>query len=196
VRIGAVYLFPMRPPVRRLIRTLFYVFASVLVALYIVRTGSVDSFLASVGGLTHVGSFIAGMFFTSVFTTAPSMVVLGELALTTPLWVVALFGGVGAVFGDYILFLVVRDGLSKDFDYLAKHSSGVRRAWAALRRARVRWLLPALGAFVLASPLPDELGLAMMGLSTIKPERFLLISFVMNTLGIFAIGLIARSLAG
>lgn len=187
---------PMQPRTRRLVRTLFYILASVLIAVYIMRTGSVDSFLASIGGLTHVGSFIAGMFFTSIFTTAPSMVVLGELALTTPLWIVALFGGVGAVCGDYILFLIVRNGVSKDVDYLAKHSK-IRWVWKWFgSKGSVRWLFPVLGALVLASPLPDELGLALLGLSTIKKERFLLISFIMNTVGIFVVGLVARSLAG
>jgi len=44
------------------------------------------------------------------------------------------------------------------------------------------------------SPLPDELGLAMMGLSKMKTSLFIPISFILNSLGILAIGLITKLL--
>jgi len=184
----------MSAPLRRFIRNIFYVSASIVGAVLLVRLGTVEGFLASVGGLPQVGSFIAGMFFTSVFTTAPSIAVLGELSLSSPLWVVALFGGIGAVVGDYILFLIVRDGLSKDVKFLLAHV-GVRRFRKIFHTRFMHQLLPLFGALILASPLPDELGLALLGFSKINKDRFLLISLAMNSFGIFLIGLIARSLS-
>ncbi len=180
---------------RRLLRNLFYLLGSIIGAYLIVQLGTVDNFLESVSGLTHVGSFLAGMFFTSLFTTVPAMVVLGQLALTTPLWIVALFGGLGAVVGDYILFLLIRQGLSKDVDYLLAHS-GFKRVRKIMHTKLFHHMLPFIGALVLASPLPDEIGLAMLGFSKIDKDRFLLISLVMNSLGILMIGLISRSMAG
>jgi uncharacterized membrane protein YdjX (TVP38/TMEM64 family) len=135
------------------------------------------------------------MFFTSVFTTAPAIVVLGQLALHTPLWVVALFGGLGAVVGDYILFLLVREGVSRDVNELMRHA-GLRRLRKLFHTKLFHRLLPLIGALILASPLPDELGLAMLGLSDINKDRFLLVSFVMNALGILVIGLVARAIVG
>lgn len=180
---------------RRLLRNVFYLVGSVAGAILIIQLGTLDSFLASVGGLTHVGSFLAGMFFTSLFTTAPAMVVLGELSLTTPLWIVALFGGLGAVVGDYILFLLLRQGLTKDIEYLVAHS-GFKRFQKIMHTKLFHHMLPFIGALVLASPLPDEIGLAMLGFSKVDKDRFLLISLAMNTFGIFIIGLVARSVAG
>lgn len=180
---------------RRMLQNVFYLGASIFAAYFLVQIGTVDSFLESVRGLTHVGSFIAGMFFTSIFTTVPAVVVLGELALTTPLWIVALFGGLGAVVGDYILFLIVRQGLSKDVEYLIAHS-GLKRFKKVLHTKLLQHMLPLLGALVLASPLPDEIGLAMLGFSKVDKDRFLLISLAMNSFGIFVIGAIARSLTG
>ncbi len=180
---------------RRLLRNVFFFFGSIVGAILVVRLGTVHTFLESVGGLTHVGSFLAGMFFTSLFTTAPAIVVLGQLALTTPLWIVALFGGLGAVVGDYILFLLIRQGLSKDVEYLVAHS-GFKRLRKIMHTKLFHHVLPLLGALVLASPLPDEIGLAMLGFSKVDKDRFLLISLAMNTLGIFVIGLIARGMAG
>lgn len=180
---------------RRIVRNTFYLLGSIIGAYLLVRLGTVDNFLDSVSGLTHVGSFLAGMFFTSLFTTVPAMVVLGELALSTPLWIVALFGGLGAVVGDYILFLIVRQGLSKDVEYLIAHS-GFKRFKKIFHTKLLHHMLPFLGALVLASPLPDEIGLAMLGFSKVDKDRFLLISLAMNSFGIYMIGLVARGLAG
>jgi len=42
-----------------------------------------------------------------------------------------------------------------------------------------------VGALIIISPLPDELGVSLMGISKLKWYRFLLLSFTLNTLGIF-----------
>lgn len=184
----------MNAPMRRAVRSAFFLLASIAGAALIVRMGTVESFLVSIGGLTQVGSFIAGMFFTSLFTTAPAMVVLGEIALTASPWTVAAFGSIGAVVGDYLLFLVVRQGLKKDIEFLIGHV-GFRRLRRIGHTRLFHHLLPLLGALVLASPLPDEIGLAMLGFSKVDKDKFLLISLAMNFAGILAIGYAARAIA-
>jgi uncharacterized membrane protein YdjX (TVP38/TMEM64 family) len=47
------------------------------------------------------------------------------------------------------------------------------------------WFLPVAGAIIIASPFPDEVGVSLMGLSKIKPWRFALLSFILNTAGIY-----------
>ena len=42
-----------------------------------------------------------------------------------------------------------------------------------------------LGAFVIVSPLPDELGVSLLGMSEIKTGKFLLISSISHTIGMF-----------
>ena len=56
-----------------------------------------------------------------------------------------------------------------------------------------KWLIPFMGALVVASPLPDEIGLAMMGFSKIRTSLFIPISFLLNFLGILVIGFIAKN---
>ena len=184
----------MTAPVRRAIRSAFFVAASIVGAILIVRLGTVESFLFSIGGLTQAGSFIAGMFFTSLFTTAPATVVLGEIALVASPWTVAAFGAIGAVVGDYLLFLIVRQGLKKDIELLVGHT-GLRRLKKLGHTRLFHHVLPLLGALVLASPLPDEIGLAMLGFSKVDKDKFLLISLAMNFIGILAIGYAARAIA-
>ena len=49
------------------------------------------------------------------------------------------------------------------------------------------WTLPVLGAVIIASPLPDEMGVGLMGISKLKTSQFILLSFVLNSIGIFII---------
>ena len=47
--------------------------------------------------------------------------------------------------------------------------------------------MPFLGAIIIASPLPDELGLVMLGDSKLKYREIAIISYVLNTAGILLI---------
>ena len=183
----------MRTKDGRLIKDLLFVVASIVIALILVRTGILRVALDSTRGLEFVESFVAGMFFTSVFTTALATVVLGEIAQSGSIFWVALLGGLGALMGDLIIFLFIRNRLAEDFGSLIQKTSSGRLI--AIFKLRIfRWLVPLLGALVVASPLPDELGLAMMGLSKMKTSLFIPVSFVLNATGILIIGLIAKTL--
>lgn len=166
--------------------------ASVFFAALIIYSGVVHTFMATTDGLSEVGSFVAGLFFTSILTTAPAIVVLGEFAQSSPILSVAFIGALGAVCGDYLLFWLVRTEVSGEVEYLVSHT-GAKRLKALFHTKLFHRLLPLVGALIIASPLPDELGLALLGISKIKRERFLLISFIMNFVGILVIGMVARS---
>ena len=167
---------------------------SVLIALILVRTDVLVNILTSTKELEVVGSLIAGMFFTSIFTTAPAIVTLGELSQANSLILVALMGGLGAVIGDLIIFRFVKDQLSEHMVDLLRENGTFRRTRKLFRNKMFRWLTFFVGGFVLASPLPDELGVSILGAAHMKTSRFMLISFVFNSLGILVIGLIARSM--
>ena len=167
---------------------------SILVALVLVRTDALVSILTSTQELEFLGSFIAGMFFTSIFTTAPAIVTLGEIAQANNLYLTAILGGLGAVVGDLIIFRFVKDRLSEHLVELVKEERMFRRFRKLFRARLFRWSTFLLGGLVLASPLPDELGVSMLGAAHMSVSRFMLISFTFNSLGILVIGLIARSL--
>ena len=172
-----------------LFRDILLVCLSIALSVWAAQSGAAEHFLSSVT-YVPVASFIAGFFFTSLFTLAPASVALGALGEFQPHTWVALWGAAGAVVGDLLLFLFVRDRISDD---LLRVFS--RRRWAYMRRLFKRpflhWLLPVTGAFVIASPLPDELGLAMMGFSRISLPAFITISYTMNFLGIIFIEFLA-----
>ncbi|TSC86111.1 MAG: Uncharacterized protein G01um10148_617 [Parcubacteria group bacterium Gr01-1014_8] len=170
--------------------------ASVLFAALIIRSGIVHVLISTTDGFAQVGSFVAGFFCTSMLTIAPSIVVLGQLSVDTSIWSVALIGAVGAVCGDYVLFWIVRDKFSEDVKYLISHATMPMRFKAMWHTRLIHRLLPFIGALIIASPLPDELGLALLGFSNIRKERFFLVMFCMNFIGIYVTGLVARSIAG
>jgi hypothetical protein len=52
-----------------------------------------------------------------------------------------------------------------------------------------------MGGLIIASPLPDELGLALMGFVKTNNWTFAIISILCNALGIFVIAVVARAIA-
>lgn len=170
-------------------RSFFLLAVSLYVAFELYRTGAIEAWVLAASPHIIPGSFIAGLFFTSLFTLAPATVVLVEIAHVSDPFVVAGLGAAGAVFGDLFLFMFVRNSVSDNISMLL---NGVQRRHlkALLQHPLLHWLLPAVGALIIASPLPDELGLALMGFSRMKLAVFVPISYVMNFLGILAVGLI------
>src|SRR4029078_3572505 len=92
-----------------------------------------------------LASFVAGMFFTSIATTAPAVVVLGGLSLAVNPLLVALTGGAGAVLGDFVLFSFVRDRIAQDAAYLLRGPS-MQRVRLIAKRRYFRRVLPIVGA--------------------------------------------------
>ncbi len=176
-----------------LMRDLAIVVLSIALAVIIVKTETLTDILTTTQEIKFLGAFIAGLFFTSIFTTAPATVVLAEIAQTNSIFAIALIGGLGALIGDLIIFRFVKDRLSEDFNYLIKQSKS-KRLGHLFRLRFFRWLFAFLGALVIASPLPDELGLFFMGLSKIKTKWFIPLSFLLNSAGILVIGFIAKAI--
>lgn len=177
----------------RLLQDALAIAASVWAAWAIVHFNLVQAALAQAGDGVIWVSLVAGIFFTSLITTAPAIAVLGEVSLGTNLFVVALVGALGAVLGDYLIFVFVRDRISQDAAYLLR-GPRFRRMFHIFRQPHFRRVLPVAGALIIASPLPDELGLALLGFSRIDKRYFFAISYAMNFIGIASIGLMARGL--
>lgn len=174
-------------------RDLAIVAFSIFLAVYLEESQVFEMVLRSAKDWSLLGALVAGFFFTSVFTTAPAIVVLGEISQYEPLIPVALIGGLGAVFGDLIIFKFVKDSLTDDLVFLFKKFS--RRQASIFKNTFFRWLMVVAGGIIIASPFPDEIGIALMGFSKTNTRLFMTLSYVFNFLGILAIGLVARRLS-
>ncbi len=140
--------------------------------------------------LGFFASFVMGFFFTSTLTTVPAIVAIMESASHIPAWELAIVGGLGAVCGDLLLFRFVRSRVAEHI-LRACTSPALMRLGRAVSRGPLWWIVPALGAIVVASPLPDELGIMMMGVSHLRLYQFIPIVFFANASGIFLIALAA-----
>jgi hypothetical protein len=167
---------------------------SILIAVLLVKTNALSSLLSSIDQFDLIGSFIAGLFFTSVFTTAPAIVTLGGIAKVHSLYLTALFGAFGALMGDLVIFRFIRDRLGEHLTELIQHKSSWKRLKALFRLKYFRWFTFLAGGLIIASPLPDELGIGLLGFSKMKTSKFIPLSLIFNFLGILIIGIVARSL--
>lgn len=176
-----------------LIRDLVIIFVSIVVAVFLQRSGVLSELISSAQEIEFIGSVIAGIFFTSVFTISIATAVLGEIAVESQSIIqVAFFGALGSVIGDLVIFNFVKDSLTEDIKFLVEHIKAGRLAHAFHFKVS-KWLIPFIGALIIASPLPDELGISMMGFAKLKAPLFVAISFTFNFLGILIVGLIAKN---
>ena len=168
--------------------------ASLLFAWWLIKNNLIAQAISHTSQFDVLASFTSGFFFTSILTTAPAIVAIFESARYIPAWELASIGGIGAVCGDLLLFRFVRSKLVEDILGAVLHPQLIR-VGKAITASPLWWLGPVFGALVIASPLPDEIGLIMMGLSDIRISRFLPIAFAANATGIYLMALAAQSLS-
>lgn len=158
----------------------------IIFALFLSRVEVFHQFLLKLGGFEYVGAFFAGMLFVSTFTVATGALILLILAENLPLFPMAVVAGGGGVIGDLLIFYFVKDRLTDEIEDLYEKFGG-RHLTHILHTDYFRWTLPLVGAIIIASPLPDEIGVSLMGISKMKTYKFIGISFLLNTAGILIV---------
>jgi hypothetical protein len=164
--------------------TIFFV--SLVFALILTRSDIFNHFLLHLGNWGYVGAFFAGMLFVLSFTAAIGAVILFVLAEKLSPLEIGLIAGLGAVIGDLTIFRFVKDNLAEEIEPLYKRFGG-NHLNHVLHSKYFHWTLPLIGALIIASPLPDEVGVSLMGISKMKTYKFILLSFLLNAVGIFLV---------
>jgi len=166
---------------------------SIFIAVWIHQNNYLENLLTHTSGLYFlIGVFIAGFFFASTFTVAIATSVLLIFAESHNPFLIALIGGFGGLAGDSVIFKFLREDLLADFEYL-EGQFGKRMARRIIHSKMIFWFVPIVAALMIASPIPDEVGLLMLASIKLKYRHFLIISLIMNTFGIFLISLFAKS---
>lgn len=181
----------VKNPYTNLERDLLIIVISVFLAIGIVRLGVIQDIVSSIDELKIIGSFIAGFFFTSAFTITPAAIALAEISQTTSPILVAFWGALGSLVGDLVIFLFIRDHFADDIMEALHTLKNEKKITHFFKRGFFRWLSPVLAALIIASPLPDELAIALLGMSNVRMSIFIPICFVMSFFGILIIGLVA-----
>lgn len=170
-----------------------YLLLSVIAFIFFLEGEFIQFFIRGIGNLGYIGSFISGILFVSVFTIAPASAILFDITKILNPYLVAISAGAGAMLGDYLILRILKDKVFEELMPLFRnmHKSFLGTIFSS---PFFTWLIPIIGAFMIASPFPDEIGISLMGLSKIKNWQFLLITFSLNSIGIFLVVILAKSL--
>jgi hypothetical protein len=168
-------------------KNLTYVLVGIIFACILFKIEAFHLFLLHLGSWGYVGAFIGGILFVSTFTVATGSIVLLILAEKLSIIEMGLIAGLGGAIGDLIIFHFIRNkGLIDEIKHFFQYLGGDRISHL-LQTKYFTWTLPVMGALIIASPLPDELGVSLMGISKMKTYQFIILSYMLDTLGIMLI---------
>lgn len=165
---------------------------SLIFAFWLSGNHGFRNLLLGLNGLGYIGAFVGGFLFVSTFTVATAGLVLLILAREMNPLVLALFAGAGALIADLLMFRFMKDGIEGEVETLYKHFGG-RHLTHILHSRHFRWSLPVIGAFIIASPLPDDIGVSLMGISKMKTSQFALFSLILNVVGILFLVILGKT---
>ncbi len=146
-------------------------------------------FLISLG---YVGTFLSGAMFAYGFTAAFGTSTLLIIAKEQNIIVAGLVAGIGAAIGDFLIFKFLRNSMTDEIKLLSKEKILPKLNGKFSSKIK-KYLFPIFGGLIIASPLPDEIGIFLLAASSnISPKTFIIISYSLNTIGIFLILLLGK----
>ncbi len=181
-----LFLYPFRYP------NLIILLLTILFAFALFRDHELFYLDTTLSSLGYLGTFFFGVLYTYSFTAAPATAILLILAHSQNIYLTGLIAGFGALIGDLTIFALIRCSFTTELNQLSREKI-VRFFTKRINRKFKKWSLWIIGGFFLASPLPDEIGIILLaGTTNISAKTFSIISFLLNTFGIFVILFLVR----
>lgn len=144
--------------------------------------------------LGYFGSCLAGFLYAYAFTAAPATAILLILAEEQNLLLAGLTAGFGALLGDLGFFRLIRHGFNGEIQRLSQERI-VKTAQRIMSNSVQRYLLIFLACFLIASPLPTEIGITLLAsVKNLTPRRFSIIAYILHTTAIFVILLVGSTI--
>ncbi len=162
----------------------------IILSYYLFKTPWVVEFFSKIDSSNYLGVFISGILFSLGFTAPLSV---GFFVTLNPenILLAGLIGGLGAMLSNMFIFHFIKfsfedeileledEELSKEVGLIITKTFGTRIK---------HYLIYAFAGFVIASPLPNEIGdLMMASIKKINSWMLALISFVLSTIGIIVL---------
>jgi len=140
--------------------------------------------------LGYFGTFLAGFLYAYAFTAAPAAAILLMLAKEQNLLFAGFIAGFGALLSDLVIFHFIRHGFSDEVQKLSNEKI-VQYAQRKMPASIRKYLFVFLAGFLIASPLPTEIGVTLMAsVKSISTRKFSIIAYSLHTSAIFIILLI------
>lgn len=166
---------------------------SIVLFILLVDSALIAAIFAFVENLGYLGGLLAGMLSVSFVTAAPAVVLLVDLAGKVEPHILALMWATGSTLGDWLAVRFYQEGVFYELKPLFKRFR-IKSAVRVMRNRFTSWILFLVGAVIIATPLPDEVGLGLMGLSHIKRRYIVFMCFLLNLVGAYVIILAVQAI--
>ena len=163
---------------------------TIVLSYLIFKNPLVSNYLAHLGNLGYFGVLLGGILFAFGFT-APFSVGLFISLNPSNIWLAGIIGGLGALIADLLIFKFIKFSFKDEFNRL-KNTKTLKSIDFLIQRSlgtKIKlYLMYVFAGILIASPLPDEIGVIMLaGLTKINFKVLAILSFVLNTLGILIV---------
>ena len=176
---------------------LFCLILIILASYFVFNNQIVIEIVSNLGDFGYLGVFIAGILFSFGFTAPISA---GFFLVLQPrnLFLAAIIAGIGAMLGDLFIFKFIRLSFKDEFNKLKKEKISLKTNKIVKKiidkKLRV-YLMYILAGALMASPLPDEMGVILIaGLTKIDQRTLAILGFLLNTLGIMTLFIIGKGI--
>jgi hypothetical protein len=169
--------------------------AFVVVFILALDTAVIQALLLTIREAGLFGILLTGVLFVSFFTAGPATLLLINNAPEYNPFLLSFVAGIGTLIGDWLILKFFEEKVSYELAPLAK-KYGVMPMVRQMKRRRFRPIALVVGMLLIASPLPDEAGLGLLGITKTPMRRLLPLLFLLNASGILLLVLAARSVSG
>ncbi len=166
---------------------------SILVSIILVWLGVFKEFFSGLGELGYLGAFIAGAIMPFTFTAPMATVSFFYLGEFYNPVAVALWGGLGAVVGDLLIFSFFKGGIFKELEEIWQNHRHHDHPWrhaflVGLFQTKIFHFVSLFTAgLLILSPFPDEIGIAVFAYYKLPLKKLAPFSFLLNSIGIWII---------
>lgn len=146
----------------------------------------------------YFGTFIAGVLLAYGFTFGPAVGAILYYSQSQNFFVAGLIATLGAIIGNLLIFRLIHVSLEQEIKKL-KHSQFFQWSLRQLNKYPPsfirRYILPIFAGILVATPLPDEIGMAILALCPkLSFPVFSVVTFIFSIFGIFILLAIGKML--
>ena len=160
------------------------IFVVILFSVILVSSKIEERILSNFRGFEFVPYLLAGIFSTNMITAFPAYAFMGKIVTPENFNLLVAMGTLGSVIGDNIIFTFIKFRLIESLIKSFKNNKFVTSILKT-KNYVLKGVLVLVGSLIIMSPLPDEFGVLLIGVSRIKHRYFILLSLMLNSLGTY-----------
>ena len=160
---------------------------AIVASYFIFKSPQIMQYLPVIEKYHYIGIFISGILLVFGFT-APLAIGLFVSVNPSNIFLAAIVGGAGAAIADIALFNIIKVSFMDEFRRLEKTKiiKEIEKDADYFGEKPRHYFMYAFAGIIIASPLPDEVGIAMLsGLGKINQKVLGILAFILHTLAIY-----------